>query len=203
MGKKNQLFRLINIIISAVSLPPFRGIELLSLINLKLGLIDDCTMNLRTYLLNKCDHFVAMEYFGLVLNRTYLVLVTDRFLIGLKVNGLVSVEGGGDPVTILITGSLAIRNDLNNPYSYIRHKYLKKLESLDINSDEILKVSSSSFRISRKDIVDVYYDKRKKWGMGHYPHDGKVHLKTKDNKKREFIIYWCSIWKGYRGHDKK
>lgn len=26
------------------------------------------------------------------------------------------------------------------------------------------------------------------WGMGYYPHDGKVYIKTKDFRKREFII---------------
>ena len=30
--------------------------------------------------------------------------------------------------------------------------------------------------------------KEKKWGMGYYPHDGKVYVKTKNGKKKEFII---------------
>ncbi len=38
------------------------------------------------------NHFVAMEYYGLVLNRTFLVLITDQELIGIKVHGLVGVE---------------------------------------------------------------------------------------------------------------
>ena len=145
-------------------------------------------MDLRTYLSGKGNHFVAMEYNGLLFNRTFLVLVTDEHLIGLKVNGLVSAESNADPITAIITSSLAIKGDLSNPYSYIKHKYLNKLESLDINGDEILKISSPNFKISRKDIIAVAYDKKKKWGMGSYPHDGKVTVKTKDNKKREFII---------------
>ena len=34
--------------------------------------------------------FSAMEYYALILNRTYTVFVTDRMLCGAKVRGLVS-----------------------------------------------------------------------------------------------------------------
>jgi hypothetical protein len=34
----------------------------------------------------------------------------------------------------------------------------------------------------------VHYDSSKKWGMGSYPHDGKVHVTTKTGQKKEFIM---------------
>ena len=134
------------------------------------------------------NHFIAMQYYGLLLNRTFLVLITDNYLIALKVNGFVSVEvNNGNPITRSITQSLAITNDLENPYAYAKDKFLIRLAEEDIYSEEILKVSSCNFRISKHDILEVFYDRKKKWGMGPYPHDGKVHVKT-NNKKIEFII---------------
>ena len=35
--------------------------------------------------------------------------------------------------------------------------------------------------------------------MGHYPHDGKIHIKTKDNKKRKFIILGSQSGKDIEG----
>jgi hypothetical protein len=145
-------------------------------------------MNLRAYLSNKGRHFVAMEYYGLVLNRTFLILVTDDYLIGLKVNGLVSEVTKTDPLIDLMASPFAIKDNLENPYSYIKDKYLKKISDLDIHSDEILKINSSNFKINREDIAEVAHVKGKKWGMGDYPHDGKVTIKTREKGIREFIV---------------
>jgi hypothetical protein len=38
------------------------------------------------------------------------------------------------------------------------------------------------------DIKSAIYNPSKKFGMGYYPHDGRVIIETFDNKKREFII---------------
>lgn len=121
------------------------------------------------------------------MNRTFLVLILDDCLIGLKVNGLVSVEGGGDVLTRAIAKKMAIQDDLENPYSYLKSSYLRKIENMNVYSEAILKAEKSNFKINRKEIESVTYDKRKKWGMGYYPHDGKVYVKT-TNKKKEFII---------------
>jgi hypothetical protein len=134
------------------------------------------------------NHFIAMEYYGIILNRTFLILITENDLIGIKVNGLISVEGGGDPLTRLITSNMAVQNDLDNPYSYIKSKYLRKIENLNIYGKEILNVEKANFKINRHEIKSVTYDKRKKWGMGYYPHDGKVYVKTENERKKEFII---------------
>lgn len=49
-------------------------------------------MKFEDFELKDNNHFVAMQYYGLILNRTFLVLLTNDLLIGIKVNGLVSVE---------------------------------------------------------------------------------------------------------------
>lgn len=145
-------------------------------------------MLLKDFRLDDGNHFIAMEYHTLILNRTYLVIITKDFLLGLKVNGVVSVEGGNSSLARAITNELAVRGDLNNPLSYVKNKYLQPLLEDDINLDSIVEKDKANFKIYKRDIVEVAYDQKKKWGMGYYPHDGKVYVKTVDNKKREFII---------------
>ena len=53
-------------------------------------------MKFRDFEFKSDNHFFAMQYYGLVLNRTFLVIMTSDLLIGIKVNGLVSVESGGN-----------------------------------------------------------------------------------------------------------
>lgn len=145
-------------------------------------------IKLRDYELKAGNHFIAMEYYNLMMNRTFLVLILEDCLIGLKVNGLISVEAGGEPLTRSITNQMSIQDDLENPYAYLKSSYLRKIENLNIHGESILKIEKPNFRINCNEIERVTYDKRKKWGMGHYPHDGKVYVKTKNGKKKEFII---------------
>jgi hypothetical protein len=145
-------------------------------------------MTLKEFELKPSNHFVAMEYYKIVFNRTFLILLTKDYLIGLQGNGMVSIEGGADILTQRMTSLLAVKGDLTNPYSYLKNKYLADIESYNLFDKSILLRNKTNFMIDRSDIKDVYYDARKKWGMGYYPHDGKVYVKTKDNKKKEFII---------------
>ena len=101
---------------------------------------------------------------------------------------MVSIESDADILTQKMTSLLAVKGDLTNPYSYLKNKYLFEIESYNLLYESILLANKINFRINRNDIKNVYYDARKKWGMGYYPHDGKVYVETKDNKKREFII---------------
>lgn len=150
-------------------------------------------MTLKEIELTEDNHFIAMEYYGFILNRTFLVLITKEHLIGLKVNGQVSSSGSFEPSPLLPLASalaerLVISSDLENPYSYVKGKFLQKFENLDVNSEEILKTNSSNFKIHKGDITNVNYDPTKKWGMGEYPHNGKVNISTKKGSTREFII---------------
>jgi hypothetical protein len=144
-------------------------------------------MILSEYRLVEGNHFVAMEYYGLILNRTFLILLTEQYMVGVVANGLVSVTNNGNPLTSIITDSLAIHGDLDNPLSYLNEKYLRRVGSLDLLSDDFLKANRASFRIRFDEISEVAYDPRKKWGMGYYPHDGKVYVTT-HGRRREFIV---------------
>lgn len=145
-------------------------------------------MKLEDLELTNDNHFVAMEYYYLILNRTFLVIKTKGFLIGIQGNGLVSVEGGNDFLTQLITYSIAIKGDLTNPRSYLKEKYLKKAANLNLIDGSIIEANKTNFLIKLSDIKSAIYNPSKKFGMGYYPHDGRVIMETFDNKKREFII---------------
>jgi len=144
-------------------------------------------MKFKDFELKPGNYFIAMEYHTLILNRTFLVLFTDSGLLGLKGNGIVSAEGGRDLLTRELTKQMAVRGDHKNPFSYVKDKYLDKYQNDDIDGDGILN-HKDNFRIPYTDIKAVTYNSGKKWGMGPYPHDGKVYVTTSDGKKREFII---------------
>ena len=145
-------------------------------------------MKLKDIELTDKNHFVGMEYYFLVLNRTFLVVKTKEYLIGILGNGVVSVEGGEDILTEYITSKMAVKGDLENPYSYLKNNYLEKIHDLDLLDGSIMKANKFNFMIKLADIKDVKYNSRKKFGMGIYPHDGRVVIETNDRKKREFII---------------
>ena len=52
----------------------------------------------------------------------------------------------------------------------------------------LFRSNKANFKIKLSDIKEVHYNPNKKFGMGPYPHDGRVTIKTNDNRKREFII---------------
>ena len=141
------------------------------------------------------NHFVAMEYYWLILNRTFLILITDNELIGIKVHGPIGAESH-DPIVSLLP--LTIDGDLDNPYSYMSMKYIERIKDTDLKSNDFLQINSANFRINKSDIIETTYDKRKKWGMGHYPHDGKVYVRTRDDNKREFIILGAQSGQGIK-----
>jgi hypothetical protein len=141
------------------------------------------------------NHFVAMEYYWLILNRTFLVLIADNELIGIKVHGPIGVESSDALINLL---PLTVGGDLQNPYSYISAKYIESIKDVDLKSQDFLKANNSNFRINKSDILETSYDKSKKWGMGYYPHDGKVYVRTRDDKKREFIILGAQSGQGIK-----
>ena len=115
-----------------------------------------------------------MEYYAVVLNRTFAITINDESLDGVICRGLTSVASGGDPLTQALTAKLAVSGDLNDPSAYIDDRLLKER-------------SSANFSIQLKDICSVEHNPRKKWGMGYYPHDGRLLIGTA-NRRREFII---------------
>lgn len=124
--------------------------------------------------LNHSWSFVAMEYYALVLNRTYLLTVGDDRLTGRVCRGVTAAEGGKDALTRAITRGMAVEGDLTDPASY--------------RSDEVLaKDHRANFWIALAAIDAVIHDPRPTWGMGPYPHDGRVLVRA-GRRRRKFIV---------------
>lgn len=117
--------------------------------------------------------FVAMQYYGLILNRTYLVSVAAEKIRGQVCRGLTSVESGIG-LARSITHSLAVQGDLDDPLSYV-------------SDCQLIRENKANFMFSLSEITSVAYNPRKKWGMGYYPHDGRVIVQTL-KRRLEFII---------------
>jgi len=116
--------------------------------------------------------FVAMQYYALILNGTYVVSVDATGIAGRVCRGLTAVDDGNSS-TSYVTAQLVVHGDLNDPNSYI--------------SDALTRPNRANFVLSHADITSVIYNPRKKWGMGPYPHDGRIVVET-STRRREFII---------------
>lgn len=125
--------------------------------------------------------FVAMEYWLLILNRTYKVFVTQEFVCGAKVRGAV-------PATWSRTGEVPIDGDLQSPECYIQAERLRKYDGVDVESRRFSSMSRANFQIHRDDLKRVRFNPKKKWGMGPYPHAGRIELHLRTGTVRELIL---------------
>jgi len=114
-----------------------------------------------------------MEYYALILNRTYLVLVDGSCINGMVCRGLTSIESGIG-IASTLTERLAVHGDLNDPRSYVVGR-------------QLISHNSANFAIPLSEVTSIAYNPGKKWGMGYYPHDGRVFIQTR-LRRRELII---------------
>jgi hypothetical protein len=130
-------------------------------------------------------HFIAMEYKGMS-NCIYKVYVTDSLIFAAKVNGYITVQPNFG------MGTSIPKDKMYDPEAYVDRK-MDRYDDLLTDHTAFLKADKENFIIQRTDIKRVYHDPSKKWGMGYYPHMGKVEIeapKTPMNRKgdREFIL---------------
>jgi len=113
--------------------------------------------------------FVAMEYYALMLNRTFVVFIAPEGLYGWKAAGMVASD----------------RPNYFQPYADL----LEAPEMMQ-DYDAIHKLSElkGGFFIRRSDIVSAEIIDRQKWGMGHVPHCGRIRIGLATGKSRELIL---------------
>ncbi len=113
--------------------------------------------------------FVAMEYFGLILNRTYVIFITPEGLYGWKASGPVSAAA---------------------PMYF--EPFVEMLKDPELTRDKkaITRLSRlrGGFYISRSDIISIEASYKQKWGMGPVPHSGRIFVKLTSGRTREFIL---------------
>jgi hypothetical protein len=113
--------------------------------------------------------FVGMEYYGLMLNRTYLVFAAPGGLYGWKVEGPVS-----------------------NARPLFYEPYQKMLDDPELIRDrgavEDLAKLKGGFFIPDSEIANVVASDKSKWGMGGIRHSGRIRVGLTNGKWREFIL---------------
>jgi hypothetical protein len=110
-----------------------------------------------------------MEYYLLILNRSYVVFAFPEGLYGWKFSG---------PVSSLTPKFFA-------PFDKVTED-----PKLLPGSDEFKDMmgEEGSFFIPRTEIASVDFDPTRKWGMGPVPHSGRVYVRLRTGKSREFIL---------------
>lgn len=125
----------------------------------------------------KCPSFIAMEYYGLILNRTFEIHACYDGLAGIKVAGVIAAL------------PQYTQSEYQDPKAFVSRQSQKKYSGIEVCSNEVLKVDSSNFKLPFDDIASVEFIAKKKWGMGPVPHTGVLNIKLRTtNKKREFIL---------------
>jgi hypothetical protein len=123
--------------------------------------------------------FVAMEYFALILNRSFLIFISDEGLRGWKFTGPVTSQLPEfyKPVEELLDdpemepGSAAFQELMNGPDTFV---------------------------IPYSEISSVVFVGKTKWGMGPILHSGILTLGLTSGRKREFILLGAAYGDGIR-----
>lgn len=119
--------------------------------------------------------FVAMEYYALILNRTYKVYVADRMIAGAKIRGL--------------TASPPFPSDGDKlPERWLRSFQVPAYDAMDVTTPRFLQMNVTNFQIAWADIKSVEFDASTKWGMGNVPHSGKLYVHLRNGRSRELIL---------------
>ncbi|MBI5297173.1 MAG: hypothetical protein HY869_16980 [Chloroflexi bacterium] len=121
--------------------------------------------------------FLAMEYYAVMFNRSFSVIVTKNAICGAKMFGVV-----GSPRTAI--GVYKWRD----PRNFINRKTLEKYLSIDPESPAFLKIDKVNFQISCNSVKGIGFTSRKKISMGGVPHSGSLFVQLADGHKREFIL---------------
>jgi hypothetical protein len=119
--------------------------------------------------------FAAMEYYRLILNRTYKVFVGERMLCGAKVGGAVAAPRQPTP-------------DMFDQAHWVETRTARLYDRVDVASSDFMKINGANFRLRWDEIVRLDYQPGRKWGMGTVPHSGRLLARLKSGKTRELIL---------------
>jgi hypothetical protein len=113
--------------------------------------------------------FVALECYGLILDRTFVVFIAPEGLYGWKAEGGLSTTRGMyfAPYANMLKDDELMRN----------HEAVRRLSRLQ-----------GGFFIPRADITSADVINKQKWGMGLVPHSGRIRIRIASGGSREFIL---------------
>lgn len=120
-------------------------------------------------------HFVALQYCYGMLNRTYVVFVTDSMICGARVRGSL-------PAPLVVDGRWS------DPYFFPRLHIVKRYAGVDLTSPQFRRLSFANFQTPLSEVEDVRFNAAPKWGMGPVPYSGRIHLRLRGGAKKELIL---------------
>ena len=115
--------------------------------------------------------FIAMQYYALILNRTFVVFTSPEGIYGWKVEGIVAAGRGASRYFE------PYQQMLEDPAQLPSQEAVRKLSNLP-----------GGFFISRSSITGVEFNPKPKWGMGGIPHSGRIEVKHISGRTAEFIL---------------
>lgn len=119
--------------------------------------------------------FIAMEYYGLILNRTYFIVATKESFAGVKVGGLVA----SPPME---------KQELFNPRHYMGNADLTLIQSKLNSSRFTSKSEHGFFNYPWSAVKGFSFSDKPKWGMGNVPYSGRLFVALADGRQRELIL---------------
>jgi hypothetical protein len=142
---------------------------------------------------HKIDIFYAMEYINFIGNRMLKVWVTPTYIFAAKVKGFTSEYTGNSFYDQKLVIDPRLRLE---PKAYVNPKEENKYSRFffeKISPKQFMKLNKENFVIDKSEIKKIHHTENKKWGMGYYPHTGRVFIEAEKNdfnkkSNREFII---------------
>lgn len=119
-------------------------------------------------------YFQAMEYYALILNRTYTVMITERMLCGAFVHGVIAAPPIPTP-------------DWRDPNFYVSSR-VERYAGVHVESPAFKRRHRFNFQYPLSDLAGAEFDARPKWGMGSVPYSGRVRVYGKAGWRRELIL---------------
>ncbi len=139
-------------------------------------------MTLQEFNFSNDNHFVELETHAFFSKSIYLVLLTKNYLIGLELNKSISTDNADSLFFQKFPNQETAMGSFQNPYSYIKEKYVKAIEKKYLFDQSIFAVSKNNFRIDRNDIVSADYDSAVISGFN-YPNSGKINIQIKTSSR--------------------
>ena len=146
-------------------------------------------MTLQDFVLTDNNHFIASQNRNLFFKRVFLVLITKNYLVGLVCNNRLTVETNADLIINNKNNLLSTqRGSLNNPYSYLKAKMVKKIVNTNLYDKIILGINKANFRIDRNDVKVAINNATRAKYLAKFPSDGTVYIETIKGIKHEFHL---------------
>src|SRR6266404_1661061 len=95
--------------------------------------------------------FIAMQYYWLIMNRTFEVFVTGSMICGARVRGVIASPEGTEP-------------QQHDPLQYVSARLRRRYDTVDVEAPAFLAMDHANFQLQRSTLCSIeYYPKNGVW----------------------------------------